>query len=153
VEGTPDELAEFAALSGRVADKRATDEERARWRALRAKLVAPSPTPPGGQPREHSRGTRKARFHYAVAAEMAVSFAEELGGGGMRMKMNRHVDEGSVVVVRLELGPGEPLTVVARVAWSRRTGGHFSVGLEFLSLRHDERERIEAYTHAIVGEG
>ena len=42
----------------------------------------------------------------------------------------------------------EPLTTVARVAWAKRDGENFQIGVELVGLNAEERERIEAYAHA-----
>jgi len=55
------------------------------------------------------------------------------------------LDTGALMVVRLELGGPGPLTLTGRVAWCKRDGGHYLAGLEFVGLRDDERERIEAW--------
>jgi hypothetical protein len=147
-------MAEFLALSAKVSARSATDEERERWRQLRAQLVAPPPSaPPGKTPRRHARTSRKLRLRYTTVSDMLLTFTDEIGGGGLRMKTPRHIPHGEVVVVRIDFG-GEkdpPLTVVARTAWSKRERGHFVIGLEFVDLSAADRERIEAYAHASKG--
>jgi hypothetical protein len=148
--GTKDELTEFAQLSERIADQKATETERLRWRELRKKL-APSPTPPPakGEPaREHPRATKKLRFAYTAEKAMPIGFTDEVSAGGMRLTVHQHVEVGALFLLRLHLAgatDGEPLTVTAKVAWTRREGNHFAVGLEFVGLRPEEKERLEAY--------
>ena len=139
--GTPEE----------VSDKKASDDERARWRELRTRLAGPPP-PPSGAPasaaRKHVRVLKKLRVSYAPVQSLSVAFSEEVGAGGLRLQLKQHVDVGTQFVLRLELagaGDPDPLTVTARVAWVRRDGNHFQVGLELIGLRADERERIDAY--------
>jgi len=148
--GESDE-AEFARLSARIADKQATDAERARWRELRTQL-APPPSPPplkqGAKPREHARATKKLRFAYTAEKAMPIGFSDEISPGGLRLTLHHHVDVGASFLFRLQLlGPQdpEPLTVIGRVAWVKREGNHFQVGIEFTGLRPDEKERIEAW--------
>jgi hypothetical protein len=141
-------MEEFLALSAKVSAKSATDAERERWRELRAQLAAPPPqAPPGKTARQHVRVQRKLKLRYTTVADMLVTFTDEIGGGGLRMKTPRHIPEGEVVVVRLDLAE-PPLTVVARAVWSKREGGHFLVGLEFVDLSAADRERLDAFAHA-----
>jgi hypothetical protein len=150
-----DEMAEFLALSAKVSAKTASDDERERWRGLREQLRPHASLPPPGAgvartPRAHPRAAHKLRVRYAAIGDLTVSFTDELGGGGMRLRTQHHLVDGARLLMRLELGGEhhEPLTVEARVIWSRREGGHFLVGLEWVHLRDDERERIEAWAHA-----
>ncbi|HEY7955462.1 MAG TPA: PilZ domain-containing protein [Polyangia bacterium] len=155
---SPEELAEFAALSAKVAEKTATVVERERWRVLRGMLAGPPPPPASvrspAPPRAHSRAAvsaaRKLRVSYAPVKELHVSFAEEVSAGGLRVTVHEHLEVGTELVLRLALaGPNdpEPITTVARVAWSRREGGHFQCGLELHALRPEDRERLDAYGH------
>jgi hypothetical protein len=146
--------AEFARLSARIANKQATDAERSRWRELRASLVPPAPAAPvreGFKPREHPRATKKLRFSYTAEMAMPVSFTDEISAGGLRMTVHQHVEVGAKFVFRLQLAglqDPEPLTVIGRAAWVKRDGNHFSVGIEFVNIRPDEKERIEAWSHS-----
>jgi len=154
--GSDEELvAEFSALSAKVSDKQATDAERARWRELRTRLASPQQPPRGAPPstpvRKHARVVRKLRFAFAPSNQMRVAFAEEVGAGGLKLTMNEHVEVGTQLVLRLELaGPldADPLLVLAKVAWVKRDGNHFGVGLEFVSLKPEDRERVEAWAHS-----
>lgn len=147
------ELDEFTQLSAKVAQRTASVDERARWRELRNKLVKPAQAPPtpSDQPRAHARMKRKLRVGYMPVKQITVTFTDEVGTGGLRLVMPQHLDTGALLMLRLELaGPGEAEALLAagRVAWSRREGGHFLVGVEFVGLRPEERERVEAFTHA-----
>jgi hypothetical protein len=168
-----EELAEFQSLSVKVSDKTATEAERARWRALRGKLApqaAPTPPPPtiagfattppsspsipGLGARQHARTTtRKLKVAIAPVSALHATFTEEVSPGGLKLRLPMHVEPGAPMLVRLELGGTMPLTVNARVAWCRRDGGHYLVGLAFVGLRDDERDRIEAWTNSISGSG
>lgn len=146
-------MAEFAALSAKVSDKKATEAELVRWRELRAKLAGPPP-PPDKQPapqRGHSRVTRKLKLSYVPVKDMSVSFSDEVGGGGLRFIVHEHVDVGTTLVMRLELAgaEAEPLTTLARIAWVKRAGNHFQVGVEFVGLKPEDRERVEAFAHSL----
>jgi hypothetical protein len=138
-------MAEFQALSLKVSDKTASEGERARWRELRAKLAAPPPAPPA-LPRQHARAPRKLKVQLAPLSALHATFTEEVSAGGVKLRVPGRLEEGAVMVVRLDLGEPGPLTVSARVAWCKRDGGHYLVGLEFVGLREDERERLEAWT-------
>jgi hypothetical protein len=146
-------LTEFLSLSAKVSAKTATDEERGRWRALRAELAAhqhaPPPPLPGQTPRAHSRAKRKLRVHYAPVPEMAVTFIDEVGGGGLRLKVHKPMEPGTPLILHIDLAneKAQPLTLEARVIWSRREGGHFAVGVEFVNLAPAEAERLEALLH------
>ncbi len=144
-----DKLAEFRSLSTKVSDKTATDEERARWRTLRAELARPAPPLPAGQvPRAHPRACRKLRVSYAPVSELTVTFSDEIGVGGLRLRVPRHLEPGTLLVLRLDVPNAAPsLTVEARVVWSRREGGHFTVGVELPNLPPGEAERLEALLH------
>jgi hypothetical protein len=145
--GAPEELAEFHALSAKVSAKTASDAEKARWRELRAQLAKPPPVPPPPQvARQHARAQKKLKVEFTPLQSMHATFTEEISPGGLKLRVSGHVDTGTVMVVRLELGTPGPLTLTARVVWCRREGGHYFVGLEFVDLRDDERERIEAWT-------
>jgi hypothetical protein len=142
-----EELAEFQALSAKVSAKTASDAEKARWRELRIRLAKPPPVPPPPQvAREHTRAQKKLKVQFTPLQSMAATFTEEVSPGGLKLRVSSHVDTGTVMVVRLELGPPAPLTLTARVVWCRREGGHYFVGVEFVDLRDEERERIEAWT-------
>jgi hypothetical protein len=149
----PDKVAEFLALSAKVSNKAASDAERARWRELRVELAATSAPPPptlaGQKPRAHPRAKHKLRVHYAPIAELPVTFTDELGGGGLRLRVHQHLEPGTHLLLHLELANAEavPLTVQAKVVWSRREGGHFAVGVEFVNLPQAEAERLEALLH------
>lgn len=152
--GDEDPEFEFALLSSRIASKEATDAERARWRELRSKL-APPPSPPplkaGAKVREHARATKKLRFSYTAEKAMPVTFTDEISPGGLRMTLHHHVDVGALFILRLQLaGPNDPqpLTVTGRAAWVKRDGNHFAVGIEFVNLGPQDKERIEAWSLA-----
>jgi hypothetical protein len=145
--GSPEELAEFQALSLKVSAKTANEAERARWRELRTRLAKPQPPPPPPQvARQHPRAQRKLKVELAPVATMHATFTEEISPGGLKLRVPGPLDSGALMVVRLELGEPRPLTLSARVAWCKRDGGHYLAGLEFDGLRDDERERIEAWT-------
>jgi hypothetical protein len=171
VTSTTEELAEFQTLSAKVSDNTASEDERHRWRQLRARLAPaslPPPAPTTGAPlapmaispsgsivspaaaanaRQHSRtSTRKLKVAIAPVTTLHSTFTEEVSPGGVKLKLPMHVEPGAPMVVRLELGLPGPILVSAKVAWCRRDGGHFLVGLSFVGLRDDERERIEAWT-------
>jgi hypothetical protein len=141
-----DDMAEFQALSIKVSAKSATEAERARWRELRALLAKPQPPPPPPQiARQHARAQKKLKVEFAPLTAMHATFTEEVSPGGIKVRVQGHVDTGAMMVVRLELGEPGPLTLSARVAWCKRDAGHYFAGLEFVGLRDDERERIEAW--------
>jgi hypothetical protein len=148
-----DPTAEFLALSAKVSDKTATDAERARWRELRALLAphrAPPAAPPGQTPRAHPRSGQKLRVQWTAVPEMIVSFTDEVGGGGLRFRAPRHYEPGTLLVLRIEVAQtpaAASLTVSARVVWSRREGGHYAVGVEFVDLSAADAERLEALSH------
>ena len=141
-----DELAEFQALSRKVSDKTASDDERSRWRELRSRLVKPLPPPePSSIQRREGRHARKLKVALAPVEMMHATFSDDVSPSGVRVRVPTMLSEGAEVVLRLELD--EPMTVAARVAWCKRDGGHFMAGLEFVALRADERERVEAWLH------
>jgi hypothetical protein len=143
---SPDDMAEFQALSVKVSAKTATEPERARWRELRALLAKPQQPPPPPQiARQHARAQKKLKVEFAPLTSMHATFTEEVSPGGIKVRVQGHVDTGAMMVVRLELGEPGPLTLSARVAWCKRDAGHYFAGLEFIGLRDDERERIEAW--------
>jgi len=157
--GTPQEQAEFTALSAKVSAKTASDVEKTRWRELRTRLAGPPPPPPpslnGRNPpapqRQHERSARKLRVGYVELRALPVTFTDEVSAGGLRIKVHHHVDPGALFALRLDLAGAqdpEPLNVVARVAWCKHEGGHYLAGLEFINLRSDERERLDAYAHS-----
>ena len=140
-------MAEFQALSLKVSAKTADENERTRWRELRALLARP--TPPVSPPqvtRQHARAQKKLKVEFAPVASLQATFTEEISAGGLKLRVATHLEIGTTMVVRLQLGEPGPLTLSARVAWCRRDGGHYMAGLEFVDLRVDERERIEAWT-------
>jgi hypothetical protein len=115
--------------------------------------MAPLSVPPSGalgaNARQHVRSsTRKLKVAVAPVTVLHATFTEEVSPGGLKLKLPNNVEPGASMVVRLELGLPGPLLVNARVAWCRRDGGHYLVGLSFVGLRDDERERIEAWTTA-----
>jgi hypothetical protein len=145
--GDAGELAEFQALSAKVSAKTADEAERVRWRELRALLAKPTPpVPPPQVERLHTRAQKKLKVELAPVSTLHATFTEEVSAGGIKLRVPGHLEVGTLMVVRLELGGPGPLTVSARVAWCRRDGGHYMAGLEFVELRADERERIEAWT-------
>ena len=144
---SPEEVAEFQALSLKVSGKTASEAERSRWRELRKLLAQPQAVPPPPQvARQHTRAQKKLKVGFAPLTALHATFTEEISPGGIKVRVQGHVDTGALMVVRLELGPPGPLTLTARVAWCKRDAGHYFAGLEFVDLRDDERERIEAWT-------
>ncbi|MCA1664548.1 MAG: PilZ domain-containing protein [Myxococcales bacterium] len=144
---SPDDMAEFRALSVKVSAKTASERERARWRELRTILSKPRPAPQPPQiARQHARAQKKLKVEFAPLASLHATFTEEISPGGIKVRVHGHVDTGAMMIVRLELGEPGPLTLSARVVWCKRDGGHYFAGLEFVGLRDDERERIEAWT-------
>jgi len=144
-----DELAEFQTLSVKVSSKTATEAERARWRELRKHLAPPSPPAPppiGGLPRLHARAQKKLKVEYAPVTALQTTFTEEVSPGGIKLRVSALLEPGARLIVRLQLGEPGPLVVSARVAWCRRDAGHYIAGLEFVGLRDEERERIEAWS-------
>ncbi|MDB4965853.1 MAG: hypothetical protein JWN44_1542 [Myxococcales bacterium] len=140
-------MAEFQALSAKVSAKTATQAELTRWRELRKHLAAPPATPPPpGLPRQHVRAQKKLKVEYAPVAALHATFTEEVSAGGIKLRVQGHLEPGTLLVVRLQLGEPGPLVVTARVAWCKRDAGHYFAGLELVGLRDDERERIEAWT-------
>jgi hypothetical protein len=148
--------AEFQILSQLVAEKKASPEELTRWRALRKTLsrapVKPPPIPNNKiDSRKDVRTSRKLRVGYSAAREMPVTFTDEVGAGGLRLTLQQPADVGALFAVRLELaGPGDPEAplVLAKVVWCKRDGNRFAIGLEFVGLKPEDRERIEAWAHA-----
>src|SRR4051794_40623371 len=139
-------MAEFQALSLKLAAKTATDAEKTRWRELRTLLARPIPTPAASQiPRLHARAQKKLKVELAPVSSLHATFTEEVSPGGIKLRVQGMIEPGTMMVVRLALGEPGPLTVSARVAWCKRDGGHYLAGLEFIDLRVDERERIEAW--------
>ena len=145
--GSPEELAEFQALSLKVSEKTATPAERVRWRELRTRL-APPPPPPGPPqlPRKDARSARKLKVELVPLSALHATFTEEVSAGGIKLRVPGLLEPGTPMLVRLELGPPGPLLVSARVAWCKRDGGHFWAGLDFDGLREEDRERIVAWT-------
>jgi hypothetical protein len=144
---SPEELAEFQALSLKVSDRSATEVERARWRQLRTLLARPIPTPmPSEIPRQHARATKKLKVEFAPLSALHATFTEEISAGGIKLRVPGLLETGITMVVRLELGAPGPLTLSARVAWCRRDGGHYVAGRGLVGFRDDERERIEAWS-------
>ncbi|HEY1587604.1 MAG TPA: PilZ domain-containing protein, partial [Polyangia bacterium] len=118
---SPDDMAEFQALSVKVSAKTATEPERARWRELRALLAKPQQPPPPPQiARQHARAQKKLKVEFAPLTSMHATFTEEVSPGGIKVRVQGHVDTGAMMVVRLELGEPGPLTLSARVAWCKR---------------------------------
>lgn len=140
-------MAEFQALSLKVSAKTADKTERARWRQLRERLARPpTPVPPPQVARQQAGAQKKLKVELAGVSSLHATFTEEVSAGGLKLRVPGNLEIGTLMVVRLELGAPGPLTLSARVAWCRRDGGHFTAGLEFVELRADERERIEAWT-------
>ena len=146
---TPEELAEFQTLSVKVADRKATEAERQRWRELRTLLGKPIATPPPMQvPRQFTRAAKKLKLAFAPLSALQTTFTEEISPGGIKLRVPSLLEPGATLLVRLELGDPGPLTLSARVAWCKRDGGHYLAGLEFIGLRDDEKARIEAWVSA-----
>jgi hypothetical protein len=142
-----EELAEFHSLSRKVSAKTASDRERLRWRELRARLsTPPPPPPPPATARQHARAVRKLKVEFAPVSSLHSTFTEEISAGGLKLRVPTNLEPGTPMVLRLELGEPGPLIVTARVAWCKRDGGHYLAGFEFVRLREDERDRIEAWT-------
>ena len=156
--GRDEEVAEFRALSARVAAEVATGEEMQRWRELRNQLAGP-PVPPARQPaatpRAHARVARKVRVSFAPLKALTVAFSEEVSAGGLRLTVPALYEPGAELLLRIELdGPGDPeaITAIGRVVWCQRHGGHYQAGLEFVGLQPHERERLEAHAHSVSEE-
>ncbi len=140
-------MAEFQALSLKVSERTANAAEKTRWRELRTRLARSVPPPlPPQLPRQHERAQKKLKVELAPVSSLHATFTEEVSAGGIKLRVPGHLESGTMMVVRLELGEPGPLTLSARVAWCKRDGGHYLAGLELVGLRDDERERIEAWT-------
>jgi hypothetical protein len=112
-----------------------------------APLSVPASGPNAVNARQHARAsTRKLKVAIAPVTALHATFTEEVSPGGLKLKLPMNVEPGAAMVVRLDVGLPGPLLVNARVAWCRRDGGHYLVGLSFVGLRDDERERIETWT-------
>jgi hypothetical protein len=143
---SPDEMAEFQALSLKVSAKTASEPERERWRELRNRLAPPPPVPkPPHLQRQHARAQKKLKVEFAPVTALQSTFTEEVSPGGMKLRVPAHLEPGTAMVVRLQLGEPGPLTVAAQVAWCKRDGGHYLAGVEFVQLRDEDKERIEAW--------
>src|SRR4051812_7686745 len=105
-------MAEFQALSVKVSTKTATEPERARWRELRTLLSKPQPVPPPPQiARQHARAQKKLKVEFAPLTSLHATFTEEVSAGGIKVRVQGHVDTGAMMIVRLELGEPGPLTL------------------------------------------
>ena len=82
---------------------------------------------------------------------MHVTFTDEFGAGGLRLTLMQPAEIGALFAVRLDLsGPTDPDPphVFTKVVWCKREGNHYAAGLEFVRLRPEDHERIEAWSHA-----
>jgi hypothetical protein len=148
---SPAEAAELNAIARKVAANTATDEERLRWREMSPRVrKLPSETQPGLGPRGSERVQKKLRVGYSRVADLKITFTSDLGAGGLRVRSPQLLPDGTQLVLQLHVGESgeEPITVIGKVAWSKRSGNGFDVGVEFVELSAEQKERIEAYIQA-----
>lgn len=100
---------------------------------------------------ETNRGAPRRAFGRRVGIvwrhsdDEVIAQALDLSPGGCFVRSDLPLAVGDVVIVRLELGGGEEITLFARV--SHRTGA--GLGLEFLDATAEDRSAIEAACRAL----
>lgn len=145
-------MAEFTALSSKIAGGSADEHQKGRWRELRVRLTGRAATdgapPLTRKTRKDPRATAKLKVGYTPVSELSVTFADNISAGGLQLTVQRHIGVGELVLLHLDLDVS-PVILLSRVVWSNREGGHFRVGVEFLALGAREREQIDAFVASV----
>jgi c-di-GMP-binding flagellar brake protein YcgR len=113
--------------------------------------------------RKYRRIKIKIKFIYKVmGVKGEISLASvDLGGGGIRLYLDKEIERGSVVELGLGL-PGEKqlLFSLGRVVWQKKVTGdagakraRYLTGLEFINLGITNRTRLVSFVHERLKDG
>jgi len=102
----------------------------------------------GAERRRAPRAAVLLRVEYSTGEELAADYVTDLGEGGIFIRTELDLEIGAPLSVSLSF-PGllEPTTIDCVVRWRRRAGpdttpDQVGVGVEFVSAKTDQRERL-----------
>jgi hypothetical protein len=79
----------------------------------------------------------------ASQGEAVITNVKDLGGGGVGLKIKKEVPVGSPIELKINFpGLSAPLTASGKIAWIKRTGIMFEVGVQFITLDDAFRKAI-----------
>jgi CheY-like chemotaxis protein len=117
-----------------------------RHRMLRLIRVAEGPMQ--REARRYQRVKVSCKVSIELNQEQVSGIALDLSLGGMLVQASRTVPVGSIVLVRLELGPGAPpLNLAARVV---RTSANNSMGLQLENNGPEQNKKLQEYLLPLV---
>jgi c-di-GMP-binding flagellar brake protein YcgR len=79
-------------------------------------------------------------------------FTLDMSASGMRINHEEPLPEGRELNFSILLEPGQqPVRVRSRVSWQKENAfGHYLIGLQFVELSDDARDRIETYIESTM---
>lgn len=79
-------------------------------------------------------------------------FTLDMSSSGMRINHEQPLPEGRELNFRILLEPGQPPVVVkSQVSWQKENAfGHYLIGLQFIELDDESRDRIDSYIESCV---
>jgi uncharacterized protein (TIGR02266 family) len=115
-------IAAFKALNEKLQKEPLSDEERRRWRAMKAEIVAAAnagePLQSVANRREHPRAPLRLQAAFHSAAQFARAYTTTLSGGGVSVLTELACPVGAMVQLDLTLpGHEKPVTVNGRAVW------------------------------------
>jgi CheY-like chemotaxis protein len=117
-----------------------------RHRMLRLIRVAEGPMQ--REARRYQRVKVSCKVSIELNQEQVSGIALDLSLGGMFVQASRTLPAGSIVLVRLELGPGAPpLNLVARVV---RSSANNSMGLQLENNGPEQNKKLQEYLLPLV---
>ena len=117
-----------------------------RHRMLRLIRVAEGPMQ--REARRYQRVKVSCKVSIELNQEQVSGIALDLSLGGMFVQASRTLPMGSIVLVRLELGPGAPpLTLAARVV---RSSANNSMGLQLENNGPEQNKKLQEYLLPLV---
>ena len=103
----------------------------------------PDARPSGADRRLTPRHPLKLGVRFSTAQELATAVrasTSNIGLGGLCLLTRRAYESGTELMLKIELGAGEVLEVVAVVAWARPGK---AIGVRFAHMTDDDRARLQ----------
>ncbi|MDD5573720.1 MAG: PilZ domain-containing protein [Candidatus Omnitrophica bacterium] len=90
----------------------------------------------------------------ALSSQKYQAFAENISATGICIFVNELIEAGSLLLITIYLLDGStPIETKGRVAWTRpsvfvtsKDKKHFDLGIEFVDISEEDRERLLHYT-------
>jgi Tfp pilus assembly protein PilZ len=110
-------------------------------------MVPTTPDEDGPPVRRYERKAVAAKVTGKEEAGLGHLFfdSQDISLGGAFLKADLLLEVGEELALELRLPDGKTFDTRARVAWVRRVEGAGGMGIEFLDLEQDARERLASY--------